>query len=358
MKFTIPAMKKRLLIMALSLLSMAAYAQEPDLKGTPVVGSGSTGNPPGSPFAVNEPVSFTLTAGNAGTVQMDYPPTSMFVVNITVINMGAPPAVTFEGGAANYFGAPTFLSLGSGQYLIRLTQNAAIPPNSFSTFKISGLATKALSSLGTYSVGYQANGKPGSYPNTGGDNPSNFGVIDETLSLPVKLVSFVVTKEVSKSQLSWSTTEETNSDRFEIERSLKGKEWTKIGTVASHGESATLKNYNFTDINPVNGQNLYRLKMVDRDATFAYSRIQSVTFEGLGPDLSVYPNPVAETLFIRESAQVKAISLFDLTGRSVYQGGSNFDGRVNVKNLKAGIYLVSVTRANGVTSTQKIVISK
>jgi len=151
---------------------------------------------------------------------------------------------------------------------------------------------------------------------------------------------------------------ETNSDRFEIEHSLTGKSWNKIGTVASHGESTVKRNYSFTDKNVVNGENLYRLKMIDKDETFAYSSIRNVKFDGLGADLSIYPNPVADKMIIRDFAQVTNLVISDLNGRTVLQSGATATGEINVKNLTAGMYVVKITRANGVASAQKIVISK
>ena len=176
--------------------------------------------------------------------------------------------------------------------------------------------------------------------------------------LPVTLVSFVAAKESKVTVLNWVTTEEVNSDRFEIQHSITGKEWNNIGSVNSHGESKVKNAYTFTDINPAKGENLYRLKMIDKDASFAYSRIQSVTFEGVGADLSIYPNPVVEKMIIRDFAQVTSLTVSDLNGRTVLQSGGTATGEINVKNLTSGMYVVKITRANGVVSAQKILISK
>lgn len=192
--------------------------------------------------------------------------------------------------------------------------------------------------------------------------------------LPVTLISFVVQKEGQLALLKWTTTAETNSDYFEIEHSITGKAWAPVGKVNANGESTTLKNYTFTHSASLNGgpsygENLYRLKMVDRaagtperdrkDATFAYSRIQSVNFEGLSEaDLSVYPNPVSDKLFIRDFVGVTQIEITDLTGRLVYQSKENATGEVNVKSLSNGMYVINVTRANGQRSSQEIVVAK
>lgn len=180
--------------------------------------------------------------------------------------------------------------------------------------------------------------------------------------LPVTLVSFTAKKEGSITLLNWATTEETNSDYFEIQHSVSGKEWEAVGQVTSSGESNVLKKYSFSHANPVHGQNLYRLKMVDRDMTFAYSRIQSVSFEGIAAaDLSVYPNPSSDKLFIRDNGTVKDVVINNLNGNAVYRSSASFEagnGLIDVTKLPQGMYIVKVTRKNGLVSTSKIVVNK
>ncbi|WP_051664215.1 T9SS type A sorting domain-containing protein [Dyadobacter crusticola] len=186
-----------------------------------------------------------------------------------------------------------------------------------------------------------------------------------TIPLPVTLVSFNVTKEGQAAQLRWSTTAETNSDRFEVEHSLNGKTWNKIGIVKSHGESKVLRDYQYTDYaaasgGPSHGENLYRLRMVDNDGTFAYSRIRSIRFDGGASDLSIYPNPSSDKLNIRDYANVKEMVISDLNGRSVYHSASfsKGNGTVDVKNLAQGMYIVKITRLNGESSTHKVLVNK
>jgi hypothetical protein len=176
--------------------------------------------------------------------------------------------------------------------------------------------------------------------------------------LPVTLVSFTGQKEGQSAVLNWATTQETNSDYFEVQHSTNGKNWIQVGVVKSNGESTSLRNYNFTHQAPINGENLYRLKMVDKDLTFAYSRIKSLQFDGLEKDLSVYPNPVSDKLHIRDFNEVTQIKINDLSGRSVYHDTNAASGEINVKNLVSGTYIVDITRSNGVRTSQKIIISK
>ena len=227
---------------------------------------------------------------------------------------------------------------------------------------------------GTFSVNY-LNGQVTFTPVPGFSGISTVNYVDQDLNgefsnqaaitvtvttnpLPVSLTTFTVLKEGKVAILNWETTEETNSDYFDIQHSVSGKDWADVGQVISNGESKVLKNYSFNHANPINGQNLYRLKMVDRDNSFAYSRIQGVTFEGLASDLSIYPNPVADKMIIRDFSQVTNLVISDLNGRTVHQSGATATGEINVRNLSAGMYVVKIARSNGVASAQKILISK
>lgn len=352
---TVTKLKKLTITLALALASYVGFAAtDPNLTGTPLTGTGvPAGNPTAPPFAPGEPVSFTLNAGNAGDTEMDFPPTGTFQLNVTIQNMGT-PVIELIGGT-NFFDPPVITPLGQGRFFITFVQNKAIPAGQSGTFKISGVATKDRASSGQFRVTYQANGNPGSYVNTGSDNPSSTGLIDS--SLPVTLISFTAAKEGKTAQLVWETTEETNSDRFEVEKSLNGKQWEMIGKVTSNGESAVLRKYAFTDGNPAHGNNLYRLRMVDKDETFAYSRIQTVKFEEMAADLSVYPNPVTDQLFVRDFSQVTKVIIHDLNGRAVKQLGAT-TRTVNMQNLAEGMYIVTISRSNGLVSSQKIVVKR
>jgi hypothetical protein len=200
----------------------------------------------------------------------------------------------------------------------------------------------------------------------GNDNADSEILVQGTkVILPVKLLSFDAIKESNVTQLKWSTTEETNSDYFEIQRSQNGKSWMSIGSEKSTGESNALKNYSFTDKAPLNGENLYRLKMIDKDLTFAYSRIAAVTFEGLvnksGNELlSVYPNPASDMIFLKsfDSKNIENVAIVDMTGRTVYRSKSIGNEGINISNLSSGLYILNVTGLDGFVHNRKIIVRK
>jgi hypothetical protein len=184
--------------------------------------------------------------------------------------------------------------------------------------------------------------------------------------LPVTLIGFTVKKENATALLQWSTSFETNSSDFEIQRSQDGKEWLAIGQVAAGGESRSARQYSFSDAYPFEGENLYRLKMVDRatdrqDASFAYSNIRSIRFESLIPT-TLFPNPVADKVEIKTAdwSKVLQVRIINLAGGTVYESipselkNISANG-INVTNLLAGIYIVKVTDTNGLLNSMTMI---
>ncbi|MCF2499602.1 T9SS type A sorting domain-containing protein [Dyadobacter chenhuakuii] len=179
----------------------------------------------------------------------------------------------------------------------------------------------------------------------------------ENFALPVKLLSFDATKEGAGINLNWATTEENNSDRFDVQRSSNGKEWNTITTITAKGESKQQVEYVAVDNDPINGNNFYRLHMIDKDGTGAYSRIRTVKFEGVVTYM--YPNPVSEELTIKAAdwSKITKVEIVGSNGKVVYHSFGKPSPNVKVKNLLNGVYLVRLTNTNGSETTHKIVVN-
>ncbi|MBO9611353.1 MAG: T9SS type A sorting domain-containing protein [Dyadobacter sp.] len=266
-------------------------------------------------------------------------------------------------------GSTSLIPSGAGGDMFNWTYNAAT--NSYTGFSKDVLMTAdviypiTLENLPTtkvttdLTVGFLANlNPPGDLLASESNDDAASIYTRADLNLPVTLVSFNAAKEGGVVMLRWATTEETNSDYFEVQHSTNGKNWAKIGMVKSHGESTVLRNYDFTHQSPAGGQNLYRLKMVDKDLTFAYSAIRDVRLEGSESIAYVYPNPVVDRLFIKDSGTGAEVNIYDTRGMKVYHGEVPQTGELNMKNFSNGIYVVNITRANGTETSQKIIVSK
>lgn len=181
------------------------------------------------------------------------------------------------------------------------------------------------------------------------------------VALPVTLIYFSAEKSTDNHEqpsalLEWRTASETNSDYFEIQRSGDGKRWLAIGSVQASGDKASDSDYSYIDYAPLDGENLYRLKMVDNDRTFAYSRIQALDFGSL---IAFYPNPVKGWLQIKGfsagDARTSKVQVWDVAGRIVRQSTGLAAGGIDMNLLPTGIYTVKVTHSNGSTTIRKVV---
>ncbi|KAA0989165.1 T9SS type A sorting domain-containing protein [Dyadobacter aurulentus] len=189
---------------------------------------------------------------------------------------------------------------------------------------------------------------------TGLVTPVSLFLISDSQSppLPVTLVSFVAVRQENQALLTWKTTSEINSDRFDIEHSINGKDWNLIGSVPARGERSDFEFYSFRDLNPAGGENLYRLKMVDKDSSFAYSQIENLRFES---EVVLYPNPVSDgKVYLESAAKIHQIRIFDSRGNSVVNWHLAH-GSLDVSRLPAGSYVIQISSANGLVSVHRIV---
>ncbi len=191
----------------------------------------------------------------------------------------------------------------------------------------------------------------GAFSNNGVGCTNNSEVAFECESvLPVTLVDFKVKKEGSVASLTWNTASEVNSSRFLIERSQTGKIWRTVGSVTARGPG----NYSYTDDAPASGVNFYRLKMVDLDETFAYSKMHVVRFEF---DTAPYPNPVADIVMVRnlEWSSVRQVQLYNSSGTLVLESEKVPSSGLDVSQFSSGLYTIRVTDNNGSMKNLKIV---
>lgn len=212
------------------------------------------------------------------------------------------------------------------------------------------------------SITINAPNSPGDYNYTARSIRSGCGakssskVVPVIRALPVKLIGFTAVKEGRQAQLAWSTSEEVNSGKFDIERSNDGKKWARISSLAAAGDILNaVTRYNFTDNNPSPGENLYRLKMIDRDQTFSYSRIVSLRFE-MTSIVSIYPNPASEKIMISANdwKNIRTVRIFNITGQAVYSSDKPRQ-EIDIRGLASGSYVIGLVQNDGTQENVKFV---
>ncbi|MCF0061996.1 T9SS type A sorting domain-containing protein [Dyadobacter chenwenxiniae] len=177
--------------------------------------------------------------------------------------------------------------------------------------------------------------------------PKIYGnITNNEILLPVTLVAFDAVAEQSQIQLLWTTATEINNDHFKIERSKDGRKFEKIGEVAASSDLTAQKHYQYTDRAPLSGINYYRLKQLDHDGKFAYSKMVRLDFKN-GSKFLVFPNPASKAIYVETPYENGNIQVTDMIGRAVFNtpptGTRTY---VDIANLPVGMYVVKTISWN------------
>lgn len=188
--------------------------------------------------------------------------------------------------------------------------------------------------------------------------------------LPVELVSFTGVIENNAIALRWKTATELNSYGFEIERKPKdcGCGWEKIGFIKASGNSNAPRDYEMKDFVQATGSYQYRLKMVDNDGKFDYSKeINMNVATPLKYELMQnYPNPFNPITTIKyaipEAGKV-TLKIFSLLGEQVAElineekPAGFHQVEFDASKLSSGVYFYKI-ESNTFTQMKKLSVIK
>ncbi|MFD1144672.1 hypothetical protein ACFQ4C_26325 [Larkinella insperata] len=183
----------------------------------------------------------------------------------------------------------------------------------------------------------------------------------DAVVLPVHLVDFAGRSVDQQVRLGWQTTYEANSDYFTIERSPDARAFEAIGRVASKGFSESLQTYGFSDAAPLKGTNYYRLRQVDRDGTYAYSKIVAVGYDAQGIYFEVVVLEGAR-LQVETNAPEPVFNLVDVRGlpslRQVERAGANkYILQVSPTGLATGGLKIVQMRSGNFSYVRKVLVN-
>ncbi|SDG18845.1 Por secretion system C-terminal sorting domain-containing protein [Dyadobacter soli] len=290
--------------------------------------------------------------------------------DVTSFNLYQSDTPTLDNGAENgrILGAPIATinaSSGAGETLRFDTRPISLPAAGDTYLIVTANIAASVTGIKTVHIdGYYSPTTlefSGAAPSPVTNNQSNAaGVQTIDTGMPVTLVSFNAKSEDNARQLTWETSMEKDNDYFEIQRSTDAKDFAAIGRIKGTAGGFETHHYHYTDGDALAASTIYyRLKMVDLDQTFAYSRIASVQMRGLNKAL-VYPNPSSEILHLNVAdwASVSMVRLIDLHGKIVYQSDKVPAKTIALKGFPAGAYVVSITDQSGSTTSQRILLAR
>ena len=177
-------------------------------------------------------------------------------------------------------------------------------------------------------------------------------------ALPLTLLSFNARKQQNDVFAQWQTSSEMNVSHFELQRSSNSINYTHIAKIKA-ANSSTVNNYRFTDVNAVldnpGKQWYYRLKMVDMDGQFTYSKVAVVDVPAGNAAISIYPNPTSNLIQIDGIKENVSIEINDASGKLMKRFLSNSSNRYSVSDLPKGMYFIKIFAKENTTVSKLII---
>ena len=233
------------------------------------------------------------------------------------------------------------------------------------THTISGLTNPSgLATVKPYFMIWSGDGGNTHQNGSGAFNIDYYKVHSIATTLPVELLHFKGIFTQKGNLLTWATVSEKNNDHFDIERSTDAKTFSKIGVQKGYGTTSQAQNYDYLDTNPFAGVNYYRLKQVDTDGQFTYSKTVSVEMGKRDKNINIFPNPVSNDLTVvfdknglYTEGVVSQLELYNLQGQLLKQQPleAGFDeSKVSMQQFPAGVYMISLRQNGQIISTVKV----
>jgi hypothetical protein len=161
--------------------------------------------------------------------------------------------------------------------------------------------------------------------------------------LPITLINFTGKKVGNTNQLNWATSQEINASHFEIERSVDAKMFEKIGKVNANFVTKENNKYEFYDYQKLQTTNqkqfFYRLKLVDIDGKYNYSKIINIANEADNEVVSqFYPNPAIADF---SNIDINTIEIGEWTIANTDASGKTL--KTEKRILKKGLNVLQIT---------------
>jgi len=178
--------------------------------------------------------------------------------------------------------------------------------------------------------------------------------------LPLKLLDYNANMDDRSVRHFWTTTNEIGVSHFIVERSIDGISFTTAGRVEAKNGTAQQSYFLRETLSPnlLNASTIYyRLKMVDKDGTFSYSKMASVVPKKL-ERITISPNPATDFVNI-VIPKAKMVAISSITGQTLYR--TTLDSSADTHTLRfnklpAGTYLLKVVKENNEAVVEKLLI--
>ncbi|MFT3908951.1 MAG: T9SS type A sorting domain-containing protein [Ferruginibacter sp.] len=176
---------------------------------------------------------------------------------------------------------------------------------------------------------------------------------------PLTMISFSARPLNENVQLVWETANEINTGHFVVERSSDGRSYADINFVHATGKESD--RYQYNDYSATPGVNYYRLRCVDQDGKYTFSKVRKIVFAAKSEFLlAPNPAPAFTILNFQGVDEAKRIEVYDMNGKCLtkeYIKSSVSSFQLNTQNFANGKYIVRLTTAKKIYE-QLLIVTK
>jgi hypothetical protein len=173
----------------------------------------------------------------------------------------------------------------------------------------------------------------------------------EGTALPIKITSFSAKAMEDYNMVEWTTAQEINNDYQLVEKSNDGQRWTTLEKVNARGDVNNGASYTVNDKDPY-AVTYYRIKAVDYNASFEYSKVISVQRNDVKEMVihAVRPNPTnANTFLDVDMVNDDQVSIVILNSSGIEVLNTNYQAtkgnntiELNTTDFANGLYMIKV----------------
>jgi hypothetical protein len=166
-------------------------------------------------------------------------------------------------------------------------------------------------------------------------------------------------------KVDWSVARENNISAYEVEKSADGQAFKKLGAFAPTSNNNTPVSYTLLDKDPLNGNNFYRVKAIEKSGDYKYSQVVKVLIGSGKAAIVVYQNPVIDKTLVlqlnNEPAGKYYVQLFNGLGQQLMSRTINHSGGSSTQSIplqsvvSKGVYQLHVTNGKNRTTEQIVV---
>ena len=200
-------------------------------------------------------------------------------------------------------------------------------------------------------------------------NPDRFRIVFAAAGpLPVTITSVKAAQQGANIAVEWKASNQYNMKQYEVEKSTDGVNYTKVNTQAALGTNGSDVTYNWLDVNPVMGNNFYRIRSIGISGDIKISQAVVVKIGMGNPDISIYPNPVVDrTIAVKftdmekglyQLRLVNTLGQVVLTKRVNHAGGSATETMPLGYGIAKGTYQLQIIKPDQSKTTKAILITE